>query len=232
MKPYRKTAIIVGVLFLTATATYMVGSGFIDSSLNAPDYLINVSENITQVIIGVLLELICGAAVIGIGVMMFPILKKYNEPIALGYVGIRVIEAVIIVVRVISPLLLLTLSQEYVKADTPDASYFQTLGTIAIEWRYWTYQMILMTYLGGLMFSYLLYQSRLIPRFLSVLGLIGHPLVVTGSLLAMFGVIDTLRGVGMILMLPGGLFEFLLPIWLFVKGFNSSAIASQSTKQM
>ena len=128
----------------------------------------------------------------------------------------------------INGLLLLTLSQEYIKSGSPDTSYFQTLGTLAIKWRYWTYQMVLMTYVGGLMFSYLLYKSKLVPRFLSILGLIGHPLVIIGGLSGIFGVIDVNQGAWMIMNLPGGLFEFLLPIWLFVKGFNLSAIDSGS----
>jgi len=231
MNSNKKTARIVGVLFLTATVTYMLGSGLLESILNDPEYLIKVSENKTQVIIGVLLELICGAAIVGIAVLLFPILKKHNESIALGYVGIRVIEAAIVVVRVISPLLLLSLSQEYVKAGAPDASYFQTLGTLAIEWRSWTYQLILMTYLGGLMLSYILYQSKLIPRSISVLGLVAHPLVVTGALLGMLGLIDVTQGAGMLVLLPGGLFEIILPIWLIVKGFNPSAIDSESAIQ-
>lgn len=230
MDSTRRTGIIVGVLFLVATAANMLGEGLMEPILNAPGYLTNVSENETQVIIGVLLQLITGAAVVGIGVLMFPILRKYNEPIALGYVGIRVIEGAIFVVMVMSPLLLLTLSQQFVKAGAPDASYFQTLGTLAIEWRYWTYQMVLMTYVGGLMLSYLLYQSKLIPRFISILGLIAHPLVVLGGLLGMFGYIDTTHGAGLVMMFPGAAFEILLPVWLIAKGFNPSAIASGSAK--
>ena len=128
MNSNRKTAIIVGVLFLVATAAFMLGSGLIESILNDPDYLTKVSANESQIIIGVLLELITGAAVVGIGVLMFPILKKHNEPIALGYVGVRVIEGAIIVVGVIAPLLLLTLSQEYVKAGAP-VKCFRPYGT-------------------------------------------------------------------------------------------------------
>jgi len=230
MKSYRKTAIIVGVLFLTATATFMVGdSGLIESILNAPDYLINVSENITQVIIGVLIAFIDGIAIVGIAVFMFPILKKHNEPIAIGYVGFRITEFGIILVYLICPLVLIDLSQEYVKAGAPDASYFQTLGAVLIAVRYWTIQMVyIFNFLAGLMFAYLLYQSKLIPRFLSVWGLIGYALMLPGTLLNMFGYIDML-GV-LIIFAIGGLFEILLPIWLFVKGFNSSAITSQSTK--
>ena len=174
MDSNKKTAIIVGVLFLTATATFMIGDSLlIESIINAPDYLIKVFENKTQVIIGVLIAFIDGIAIVGIAVFMFPILKKHNEPIAIGYVGFRITEFGIILVYLICPLVLIDLSQEYVKAGAPDASYFQTLGAVLIAVRYWTIQMVyIFNFLAGLMFAYLLYQSKLIPRFLSVWGLI------------------------------------------------------------
>jgi len=230
MNSNRKTAIIVGVLFLTATATFMIGDSLlIESILDDPDYLITVSENITQVIIGVLIAFIDGIAIVGIAVFMFPILKKYNEPIALGYVGFRIVEFAIILVYLICPLLLITLSQEYVKAGAPADSYFQTSGTLLLAVRYWTLQMVyIFNGLAGLMLSYLLYKSKLVPRFISVLGLIGYALLLPGTLLHMFGHIDML-GV-LIVFALGALFEILLPIWLFAKGFNSSAIDSGSAK--
>ena len=230
MNSNRKTAIIVGVLFLTATATFMIGDSLlIESILDDPDYLINVSENKTQVIIGVLIAFIDGIAIVGIAVFMFPILKKYNEPIALGYVGFRIVEFAIILVYLICPLLLITLSQEYVKAGAPADSYFQTSGTLLLAVRYWTLQMVyIFNGLAGLMLSYLLYKSKLVPRFISVLGLIGYALLLPGTLLHMFGHIDML-GV-LIVFALGALFEILLPIWLFAKGFNSSAIDSGSAK--
>jgi len=230
MNSNRKTAIIVGVLLLTATATFMIGDSLlIDSILDDPDYLITVSENRTRVIIGVLISFIDGIAIIGIAVFMFPILKKHNEPIALGYVGFRIVEFAIIIAYLIAPLLLIDLSQEYVKAGDPDASYFQTSGTLYLAVRYWTLQMIyIFNFLAGLMLAYLLYKSKLIPRFLSVLGLIGYALLLPGTLLYIFGHIDMLGEV--IVFIPGALFELLLPIWLFVKGFNSSAIKSGSAK--
>ncbi len=121
MNSFRKTAIIVGVLFLTSTATMMLGSDeLIGSILDDPDYLVNVSVNENQVIIGVLLELYCAAAVAGIAILMYPILKKQNEALSLGYVGFRIIEAVIIIFISISALSLLTLSREFVIAGAPD----------------------------------------------------------------------------------------------------------------
>jgi hypothetical protein len=231
MNTNRKTGIIVGVLFLTATVTGMLGDSLIGSILNAPDYLINVSENRTQVIIGVLISFILGLAIVGIAAFLFPILKKQNEPIALGYVGIRTAEFAILLVWSISPLLLITLSQEYVKAGDPDASSFQTLGAVLIAVRYWAWRLVYI--LNGvltLLLSYLLYQSKLIPRSISVLGLIGGAVLLAGTPLDMFGLIDVNQGAGLLTVLPGGLFELILPIWLFVKGFNSSGIASGSAK--
>ena len=233
MNSNRKTAIIVGVLFLTATVAGILGNSLIDPILNAPDYLINVYPNRTQMIIGVLISFIIGLAVVGIAVFMFPILKKHNEPIALGYVGIRTAEFAIILVYLISPLILITLSQEYVKAGAPDASSFQTLGAVLIAVRHWIWRLVyIINGVASLMLAYLLYQSKLIPRSISVLGLIGGAVLLAGTSLAMFGLIDVDQGAGMLVVLPGGLFELILPIWLIVKGFNSSAIDSPSAKQI
>jgi hypothetical protein len=199
MNSHRKTAIIVGVLFLTSTVAFMLGSMSIQS------YFIDKHPNINQLIIGVLLEVYCGVAVAGIGVMMFPILKKFNERLALGYVIFRIIECAIIIVSGIYLISLLKLIQDY------------------------DLMIYLFTGIGGLIFSYLLYRSKLVPRLISILGLIGYALLFTGTLLDMLGHVD-LDGAGMIVLLPGGLFEIILPIWLIVKGFNPSAIASGSAK--
>ena len=229
MNSCRKTAIIVGVLFLTAMVSLFLGDAPIESILNAPDYLINVSANSTPVIIGMLIAFFLASSIVGIAVMMFPILKKHNETIALGYVGFRITEFAIIIVYLITPLLLITLSQEYVKAGDPDAFYFQTLGTLFQAVRYWAYPMLGIVFcFGALLFYYLLFKSKLIPRFISVWGLIGVALLLTGLLFDMFG-----YSAGVIIYAaPIILNEIFLGIWLLVKGFNSSAIASPSAKQI
>lgn len=224
MNSNRKTAIIVGALFLTAIVTWLIGFTLIESNISGPDYLSTVYENKTQVVIGILFELINGAAIVGIAVMLFPILKKFNESIALWYIGLRVIEATVLLVGLISPLLLIAFSQEYIKAGAPAVSSFQTLGTFAIEWRSSSGQLVpIFVSLGGMMFSYLLYQSKLVPRAISIWGLIGYALLLTLGLLEIFG-----YSALVILGLPVGLFEIFLAIWLMVKGFNSSAVAAQS----
>jgi len=230
MNSNKKTAIIVGVLFIIATVAGILSVVF-SGPLRDPDYLTKVSANENQIIISALLVLIMGAAVASIPFMMFPIFKKHNEALALGYVVFRVLEAAAAFAIAISLLLLITLSQGFVKAGAPDASYFQTLGTLLIEAGDWTGVPLDVAFgLGALMFYYLLYQSKLVPRFLSVWGLIGGTLVLAeAGFLAMFshGPFSTIP---ILLWLPIAVNEMVLAVWLIVKGFNSSAIASGSAK--
>ncbi len=226
MNSHKKTAILVGALFLTAIVAWLVGYSLIEAVISAPDYLIGVSANETRVIIGALIELINSVVVVGIAVTLFPILKQHNERIALGYVGFRIIEATVLVVSLIFPLSLISLSREYINAEASTASYFQTLGDLLLAARYWSGQMVpIFVGLGGLMLCYLLYRTKLIPRPISVWGLIGYGLLITVPLSEIFGYSG-----GVILGLPGGLFEIFLAIWLIAKGFNSSAIASVTTR--
>jgi len=134
MNTNKKIARIVGVLFLTAMVASLLGGGLVESVISAPDYLVAISENETLVIIGVLLELINGIAVLGIGVLMFSILKQHNANIARGYLGLRIVESVFCCVIVISPLSLIALSQEYL-AGALDASYFHAVHTLSIAWQ-------------------------------------------------------------------------------------------------
>ncbi len=228
MNSNKKTARIVGVLFIIATVFSILGGVFIVPSLDDPDYLIKVSANENQVLIGVLFELIAAGAVAGTGITLFPIFRKHNETLALGYAGGRIIEAVTIILAALGALLLLTLSREYV-AGAPDASSLQTLGTLLRAVRDWTNLLgpIFVLSLNALMLNSVFYQSRLIPRWLSVWGLIGATLVLAAGLLRLFG-LDPFSPISILLTLPIALFEMVLAVRLIVKGFNSSAIASES----
>ena len=224
MNTNRKTARIVGALFLFSNVTFILGAVvFIEPILGAPDYLSQVSANRAQVVLGVLLELINGVAYLGIGVLMFPILKQRFESMALGYVGFRIIEFVMQTLSDLSPLSLLTLSEEFVRAGAPEASSFQALGTLLLAERSWAFQMVSITLgLGALLFYYTLYQSKLVPRFISIWGLIGAAVVLANTMLDMFSL--TVPNLGVLMLLN----ELFLGVWLIVKGFNSSAIASGS----
>ena len=231
MNSYRKTAIIVGVLFIIATVAPLLSFPFSGFITDDPDYLVNVSANTNQVIIGALFEFIMCVAIAGIAIWAYPILKKYNEGLALGYVGFRLIEGILLMVAVIGLLSLLTLSQEFVKAGAPGASYFQSLGTLLLAVRDWGGQLGSIVFgLGALIFYYLLYQSKLIPRWLSIWGLIGAPLALAEGLLSMFGLFESFSTNAILLSLPIAVNEMVLAVWLIVKGFNVSAIASLSAK--
>jgi len=230
MNSNRKTAIIVGVLFITATVVSSLYYVILTPILNAPDYLVNVSANKSQVIIGVLFYLIDCAAVVVIPIMLFPIFKKHNEALALGYVGSRIIESVTLIVGHISLLSLLTLSQEYVQAAAPDASHFQALGALLLSVHDWAHLLgvEIVFALTALILNYLLYKSKLIPRFISVWGFIGAILLLAEGLLGMFGFNPT--SAISIFSLPIAVQEMVFAVWLIVKGFNPSAIASGSVK--
>ena len=227
MRTYKRTARIVGALFLIAMVTSLVGGLWLESIMTAEDYLTTVSANETQVVIGVVLEVINGIAVIGIAVMMFPIFRKYDEALALGYVALRIIEAVAVIAAAVIPLSLVAMSQEYLKMGAPAASQFQALGSSLLASRaVWASVMLGIFFgLAALLFYYLLYRSKLVPRWLSGWGFIAVALVLIWNLLELFGISISF---GMILALPMILNEIFLGIWLIVKGFNASAIASGS----
>ena len=223
----RNTAIVVGVLFIVATAAPIMSFPFLQH-LQAPDYLTDISANATDVTIGVLLELIMALAIAGIAITIYPVLRTHNETLALGYVAARLMESVIfVVVAVIVLLSLLTLSREFVDAGSPDGSSFETLGGIlrtAHDWSYVVGGKIVFT-ISALILNSVLYQSRLVPRFISVWGLLGAALLLAGGLLSMFGLLTDTSVLGTFVFLPIAVQEMVFAVWLIVKGFNPSAVA-------
>ena len=217
----KASARMVGLLFLVATATYMIGSGLLASVMAVPDYLAQVYPNQAQVFTGALLQLVDTAAVVAIGLIMFPILKRHSPTLALSYVATRVLECAFLAAGAIKSLALIPLSAAYLQAGAADSGYFETLGALYQAESLLNYQVgMAVLGLGSIFFCYLLYTSKLIPRALSLLALIGYVALLCGALLEMAG-----YGFGLWFYIPGGLFELILPFWLFVKGFNSSVSA-------
>jgi hypothetical protein len=230
MDTNRKTAIIVGVLFIIGTVAGILSVVFTSSILNAPDYLMKVSANENKIIIGALFVLVMGFVLAMVPVIMFPIFKKYNEVLAIGYVVFRgALETITSIIIAISWLLLLPLSQEYVKAVSPDTSYFQTFGTLLQRVAQLPMGVFVFG-LGALIFYYLLYQSKLIPRWLSVWGIIAIILSLITGVLILFGLQSDFSASNFIMNFPIFLQEMVMAVWLIVKGFNPSAIASGSVK--
>ena len=234
MNTNRKTAIIVGVLFILGFAV-LFNVVFVKPILDDPNYLIKLTENKNLVMMGVLSELIMAFACAGIAIWLYPVLRKHNEALALGAVGFRIIENVFQIVAALGLLSLLTLSQEYVKADALAAPAFQAAGALLLAVRFWASLLLAQIGfgLGALMYYYVFYQSRLIPRWLSGWGLIAIILHLTSVFLTNVGQIDPFSGSPILLLsMPIFFQELTLAVWLIVKGFNPSAIASKSAKQI
>jgi hypothetical protein len=225
----KKAGIIVGVLFILAFVASVIGLFLYDPILNGPDYLIKGSEHANQVILGALMELILVVSAVGTATTMFPFLRKYNETIALWHLCFRFLEAIVITVGVISVLSLLTLSREFVAAGALNTASFQASGTLLKAIKDWTFMIGPLFFLGinTMMYSYIFYKSKLVHRFIPILGMTSSILVFIYGLLVMFGVAEQLSVWGLMAM-PIAANEMILAVWLIVKGFNVPAISSGS----
>jgi hypothetical protein len=217
----RKTAVLVGLLFLIATVTFLVADALIVGVLERPDYLAGASADADALTTAALLAFADGVAIVGIAVLLFPLLKRHSEPLALGYVGFRVAELAAVLVYLAAPLLVIELADR-LRDGAVDASASRTLGALFQAQHSVSIMTIyLFTSVAGAILAILLYRSRLIPRPIAILGTIGYPVLLVGSILAMFDLTDVTRGAGLLAVVPGGLFELILPIWLLAKGFTS-----------
>ncbi|MEJ7815901.1 MAG: DUF4386 domain-containing protein [Rubrobacter sp.] len=187
-----------------------------------PRYIVGAGAD-NRVLTGALLELILIIANIGTAVVLYPVLKRVNEILALGYVTARVVECTFIAVGILSLLTVVTLRQEAAGADTAS---LLTAGKSLVVLHDWTFLLGPGFFVGvgnGLMLGYLMYKSALVPRSMAMLGLIGGPLIIASGVGVLFGVIEA-GGVWQgIATIPEFLWELSLGIWLIVKGFNPSA---------
>ncbi len=217
MSADRKAAAWIGVLYIIGTVGMVLSGVVTNAVLSGPAYLAQVAAQPNQVAVGALLVLLAGLALALVPVVFWPIGKRYNETLAMGYVVFRGgLETVIYIVAVLGWLLLIPLSTE--QAAAPLAGFVRTTETVI-----WDQLIAIPFVLGALMFYVLLYQSRLVPRWLSAWGLVAAALSVGPSIGSMFG----LSSLG-VLSLPLFLQEMVMAVWLIAKGFNSSPIAAES----
>ena len=227
MEPNRKTAIAVGILFIIATLFLFVGKAIYEPVLLSPDYLETAYPNRTTATLGILLEFACVLAIPLIPVFLFPILRKHNEALALGYFGFRFLEAVLFVLAQITTLSLISVSQGYLEAGGTNAAYFQNVGSTIQSWNAWSFMFYVLFFtVGALMLYWVLYQSQLVPRWISVWGLIAAVLLMAGTTAEM---LDLLSGFPsgvkeLVYAAPIAVNEMVLAVWLIVKGFNPSAL--------
>jgi len=222
----RRTAIIAGVLYIVGTVAGILSLVFTGPVLESLDYLAQVSANPNQIVIGALFVLTMGLALAMVPVMLFPILKRYNEVLAVGYVLFRGgLEAVTYLALVIGWLFLPLISQAYIKASAADASYFQSLGDFVLKAHDQIGHVLTIVFiLGALMFYYVLYRSKLVPRWLSGWGLLAAIPYFVSGVLGLLTLLSPMSTIQMVLVLPLAIQEMVLAVWLIVKGFNLSPV--------
>ena len=151
---------------------------------------------------GVLFTMLSGLAIVAIGFLMYPVLKQVDRRLAVWYPVLRVVEFAV---------------------SAACGVYLLTQSQVVPNNNLWVY---IPTGIGGLVLTYLLFVGRLVPRPIAVLGIVGYASLLLGVLLDLLGVLDMVTGAGLVMVVPGGLFEFVvLPIWLIAKGFSSTSAA-------
>ena len=227
MNTYRTTARIVGAMYLAGFVVGIGGIVLIQSILGAPDHLSTLPANSMLLASGAVLWLMASAWDAAHGVLMFPVLKQHNsERIAVGYLGFRIMDALLIAIMVLFIIIQIPIGSEYLNAGASDASYLQALSAVFMQAQLDAFN-IAMTTLGisGLILCYSFYKSKLVPRLLAVWGLVGYATILCGSVLEVLG-FDLLS----IHAIPGGLWEMFIGVWLIAKGFNPSVFVPDSDK--
>ena len=231
MNTYRSNAITAGVLYIIGTVAGILSLALSQPVSDAQDSLTGVAANANQVIVATLFVLLMGLSLAMFSVVLYPILRKQSEVLALGYVVFRgALETVTYFVTAIVWLLLLALSRLSVQAGAPAASSFQASGALLLKAGDLTFLTGIVFCLGALMFYAVLYQSRLVPRWISVWGLAALIPYLAAEFLALFTLLDPLSPTGVLLHIPLAVQEMVLAVWLIVKGFSPSALAAAPAK--
>ncbi len=222
-KSLQTTARVVGVLFIIGTVSGILSAVFTGSIFSDPDLLTTIAENEAQVILGAACVLLMGFSLALVPVMMFPIFKKKNEALALGAVVFRgPVEAVLYILTVISWLLLIALGKQFVSAGASAGAYFQNFGQLLVQSGDQINQILEIAFsLGAIMFYTLFYQTRLIPRWLSLWGVIGAVLYHVAGWTDLFGI-----DMG-VLIFPLAVQEMVMALWLIIKGFSPGALLDE-----
>jgi hypothetical protein len=226
MKSYRGHAIAVGVLFIACSAASILSILPLGGAVGTPADFAMLAANDDQVVLTALIEFVWAATGMGIAIGLYPVLRRRSRALSLGSVAARVVEGVFVLVGTLSLLALLTLSHEAVAAGPADAASFQATGDTLVAVRDWVHGFVALLpfCIGALMYYYVLYRSRLIPRWLSGWGLVAIVLSLAATVYAGFTQEFGFTTVNSVLNVPIGVQEMVLAVWLIVKGFERSAL--------
>ena len=226
-KPHTMAARIFGVLFLISFLAYGMRGALIESLAGAADMVATVCSRDTLLVVGaILMAVIHTFTNIGLPVTLLRVLKPRNETLYFGYLSAAIVATVMLAVGVVALLLLLPLSDASMSAGSTVRGQLETMAMLLSKANNVAYQIGMIVWsLGGLMFCAILYQSKLIPRLMSVWGVVGYIVFMSGCMLALFGV--DLREMHTV---PGAVFEVGLSVWLIVRGFSASATVPEATR--
>jgi hypothetical protein len=220
----RRTARVVGVLFIMATVASILGSVALGSVLEGPNYLTKVAAHDGRVVLAALLFLIALVSAFATAFVLFPILRRHAEGFAAGYVGFRVFENVFYAAYVLALLTMLTVSQSDA-VPRAAATDVPLVGVTLLAMNNWSGLLGTLIFfgLGSTVLNYVLYRSRLVPRWLSTWGIIGALLAVLYGTLGIFGLDTSLSSPSTLLALPIAVQEMVFAVWLIAKGFDRPA---------
>jgi hypothetical protein len=221
----RRTALVAGWFYLITFAASIPAVFLLAPVLNHADYIVSAGPD-TRVLCGCLLDLVNALACVGTAVALFPVLRRQNEAVALGFVTARMLEAAIIVIGVVSLLAVVTLRRDLAGAPGTDMSSLVTTGRALVAVRDWTFLLgpSLMPGINALLLGWLLYRSGLVPRLIPVLGLIGAPLLIASATAALLRGNHPVTVLAAVATVPIFVWELSLGLWLVVKGFKPSPI--------
>jgi hypothetical protein len=229
MTALRRTALVAGIFYLITFIS--IPTLFLYGTLKTDRNFIISSGSSTGVLWGAFLEVIVALAGIGTAVTLFPLLKRQNQGMALGFVAVRTLEAAMIFTGVVSLLSLVHLRQDLGAASGADAASLVTTGASLIATYNGTFLLgqTLMPCMSALLLGTLMYRSGLVPRAIPLMGLIGAPLLITSTIAVLFGIIEPLSPWSAFATLPVALWELSLGLWMTFKGFQPSPITAGMT---
>jgi hypothetical protein len=215
-------SILTGIFFILAALSSIVGLALYGPILNTSDFLFHAQANYNQIIVGAINELILVVTASGTAIMLYPFLKKYHESFGMAYICFRLLEVLFIMIGIISVLTVLSISRLYNNGSINDQSNAFHLGLTFIEMHKWTFMLgpNFMLAINTFVYSFVFYQTQLIPRKLSGLGLMASFMIMLAALLEMFGIIQQISLWGIILALPIASYEMTLAVWLMIKGLK------------
>ena len=224
--PTRNHARAAGIFYLLTFVSSIPALILLDPVLNDAAYVTGAGHD-TRVIWGCLLDTVNALTAVGSAVAVYAVVKRQNGSMALGFVTSRLVEAAVVMIGVVSLLAVVTMRQDFAGSGADAASVTVTANAL-VDVRNWTFLFGpgLMPVFNALLFGTLLYRSRLVPRVIPAIGLIGAPLLIIAVFATLFGQHSALTGLAVLPVIPVAVWELSLGVWLVVKGFRPSPITT------